>query len=369
MATHFITSKEDLREKALIEEKFPYREPPYPADQDRLGPGVKIIGGVAVADSRPIVDRDYNHMRGPVYPTPHYPLTHNKATQNFLAAADNYFAALKKYGYEGTRPEVNRAAMILWNAANRCYFAAMHDLLPEREDEKVIPFPKDPKPKKTTSKPFSPKILPPRPAAQGTKLRHALRGRGTTAKSVSHIVVTADFYTKRLIRKAGDPLCKPLDKFPHGLTDIVPHNDAVCPKCAELAERYDLSLPDNVEVTIMPSSRKLGPDDPPVTYKLHSKWFNYNFGFPFAGYLRQWGWLRNHCVCKQCGAPVSTERGNEPVKGMELFDYYVCASGHPIRDERDLKRSDRQPKEAGSADEVIKGYPWLKAVVPDEIPF
>ncbi len=245
----------------------------------------------------------------------------------------------------------------------------------KHDSPKVFPFPATtpkpaPKPvKKPTIKPFIP---PPsiKPAASGTELKHALRGHRTAAKSMSHIVLVGGSFARgNLSRKAGDPLCKPLDKFPHGLTNIVPSGDPVCPRCAELAERYDLPMPGNVELTIMPSSRKLGPDDPQVTYDPHSKWFNYNFGFPFNGYLRQWGWLRNHCVCKQCGSPVSTERGSEPVKGMEIFDYYTCTSGHPIKDERDLKRSDRQPKGAGSADEVIKGYPWLKAAVPDDIPF
>jgi hypothetical protein len=186
-------------------------------------------------------------------------------------------------------------------------------------ETKIIPFPAEPE-----------KI------DIATVLKHGGKTFKTRKDSCAHIVVTQDVKTGRLERSAGDPLCQPAGKFPR-LLDFVPAGDPVCTKCAEMAERYDLPMPPNVHVVDLPSSRKLTPSDPPVRYKLNSRWFSYEFGFPFAGYLRKWDWLRSRTCCAQCGSKVTDKRGDQPVHGAEIHMYYVCASGHPIRDERDLR--------------------------------
>jgi hypothetical protein len=175
-------------------------------------------------------------------------------------------------------------------------------------------------------------IVTSRPA---TKLMHGGKTFQTIKDSCAHIVVTADFDGGRLKRAAGDPLCQPASKFPR-LLDFIPAGDPVCQTCAEMAERYDLPLPPNVAVVNMPSSRKLTDKDPQVRYKLDSKWFSYESGFPFNGYLRSWAWLMQRTVCK-CGAKVTDQRSDEPVLGMEIYFYRRCTAGHPIRDERDLR--------------------------------
>jgi hypothetical protein len=208
-----------------------------------------------------------------------------------------------------------------------------------------------------------------------TVLKHGGKTFNSRKDSCAHIVVTADFNGGRLQRLAGDPLCQPASKFP-SLLDILPNGDPVCPECAELAERYDLPLPGNVSMVEMPSSRKLKAGDPQVRYKLDSKWFNYEHGFPFNGFLRSWKWLTERTVC-QCGATVTDKRGDEPVRGMEIYLYRTCTNGHPIRDERDLRwPGPFVPKNGGpegqvyDAGDVLKNFTDLQVtVIEDDVPF
>lgn len=163
------------------------------------------------------------------------------------------------------------------------------------------------------------------------------RQRRARKATVAHIRISQDITRGNLARSMGDPLCQPAHKFA-GFLDIVPDGVIVCPRCAELAQRYNLPIPNNADVAIPVSHRRPRPDDPPTAYQPGSKWFGYNWGIPFDGHLRRWAWIRQHCKCATCESRVQAyERGETPVEGLQgLYHYFVCDAGHDIRDERDL---------------------------------
>jgi hypothetical protein len=125
--------------------------------------------------------------------------------------------------------------------------------------------------------------------------------------------------------------------------------------------RHGLELPDGLEEHVAPSEPTRGT----VTYQYDSIWHNYNRGFPFRGYWRRWKWLLQHCVCAHCGAALTQEQGEEPVRGMELYEYFACAAGHSIKDERDITP---RPGAGISSPDFHQAYPSLVAA-DDEVSY
>src|SRR5574341_507395 len=180
----------------------------------------------------------------------------------------------------------------------------------------------------------------------------------------AHLAVTSAFRHGRLHRAAGDPLCKPASEWP-GMLDFVPPGVRLCDECAAIAERHDLALPEGLEADV-PSTFEATPGAD-VVYKERSRWFNYSYGFPFADYLRKWRWLEHHCVCAECGLPVSLYDSRERVLGQPSAYYRKCQQGHLLKDGRDLKWKKAPVEKDGT--EVQAAYSWLVAVPDSDIPF
>jgi len=192
--------------------------------------------------------------------------------------------------------------------------------------------------------------------------------RSYRSRSLLEVHLAPNKYIERgnLKRDAGVPLC---DGHLKAVAADVPGGVLVCEVCLERARRYDLPVPDALfEEARQPSSKRLSPSDPPVTYDDASRWFNYDFFMPFQGHLRRWGWLREHTVCATCGQPIASQRGQTRVLGQPLSNYRVCLNGCNIKDERDLIRKGQLPEAqtAPSGAKVAAGYGWLQTKLPEQ---
>ena len=213
---------------------------------------------------------------------------------------------------------------------------------------------------------------------QRTMLKTEQKTMRSRSAPVCHIVLINGFQIGNMKRNQGDALCKPADKFV-GFIEAI-SGVAICAKCLQVAERYNMPLPNNISFGLFPSARELQPGDLQVRYEMRSKWHGYLYGIPFKGILRKWEWVRRNTRCANCGNPISLKTGHETVLGL-LADAYVVCTGltqHSIKDARDLIWQAGfiiiNPGIDGldlPATEVLSGYPDLRVANEDddEIPF
>jgi hypothetical protein len=95
----------------------------------------------------------------------------------------------------------------------------------------------------------------------------------------------------------------------------------------------------------------------------------------FAGFFRNWKWVRKNCVCAECGAILGEHKSSEHADGLVRGAVYFDCLGsgrHVIRRESDLRwqigsqERDERLRAKGEVKDVQEAYHWLKAAPDDD---